>query len=63
MLGDVSGAMSMKLIGDISETIEGKLNILIVEPLEAVEEIAKNIDSWVSLGWDTFINLRELAPD
>jgi hypothetical protein len=49
MLGDVSGAKSMKLIGDISETIEDELNIFILESLEEVEEIAKYIDSGVSL--------------
>jgi hypothetical protein len=49
MLGDVSGTNSMKLIGDISETIEGELDIFILEPFEAIEEIAKNIDSGVPL--------------
>ena len=44
MLGDLSGAESMKLIGDISETIKCELDILIVISLEAVEEIAKNTD-------------------
>ena len=39
----------MKLIGDISETIEGELKIFILESLEAVEEIAKYINSGVSL--------------
>ena len=39
----------MKLIGDISETIKCELNIFIFEPLEAIEEIAKNIDSGVLL--------------
>ena len=44
MLGDFSGAESTKLICDVSEAIEGLLNILIVESFEAVEEIAKNTD-------------------
>jgi hypothetical protein len=37
MPGDVGGAECMKFIGDISKMIEGKLNIVIVEPLEVVE--------------------------
>ena len=44
MLGDLSGAECMKLIGDISEAIKYELDIFIVISLEAVEEIAKNTD-------------------
>ena len=44
MLGDLSGAECMKLIGDISEAIKCELDILIVLSLEVVEEIAKNTD-------------------
>ena len=44
MLGDLSDAECMKLIGDVSEAIKCELDILIVISLEAVEEIAKNTD-------------------
>ena len=44
MLGDLSGAECMKLIGDISEAIKCELDILIIISLEVVEEIAKNTD-------------------
>ena len=50
MLGDLSGAESMKLICDVSEAIKRELNILIVVSLEAVEEVAKDTDSLISLG-------------
>ena len=50
MLGDLSGAKSTKLISDISQAIEHELDILIVIPLEAVEEVAKNTDPLISLG-------------
>ena len=50
MLGDLSGAESLKLICDVSESIKRELNILIVVSLEAVEEVAKNADSLISLG-------------
>ena len=49
MLGDLSGAKSMKLICDISEAIKRELDILIVISLEAVEEVAKDTDSLISL--------------
>ena len=44
MLGDLSGAKCAKLICDISEAIKCELDILIVISLEAVEEVAKNIN-------------------
>ena len=44
MLGDLSGAECMKLIGDVSEAIKCEMDILIVIAPEAVEEIAKNTD-------------------
>ena len=47
MLGDLSGAEGLKLI---CEAIKRKLDILIVVSLEAVEEVAKNTDSLISLG-------------
>ena len=50
MLGDLSRAECMKLIGDISEAIKRELDILIVVSLEAVEEVAKNTDPLISLG-------------
>ena len=50
MLGDFSGTECMKLICDISEAIKCQLNILIVISLEAVEEVAKDTDSLISLG-------------
>ena len=49
MVGDVSGTKCLKLILDVSDAIEGLLNIFIVESFEAVEEIAKNINSRVTL--------------
>ena len=57
MLGDLSGAKSLKLICDVSESIKRELDILIVISLEAVEEIAKNTDSLVSLSRDAFVDL------
>ena len=50
MLGDLSSAESLKLICDVSEAIECELDIFIVVSLEAVEEVAKNTDSLISLG-------------
>ena len=50
MLGDLSGAESMKLICDISEAIKRELDILIVISLEAVEEVEKDTDPSISLG-------------
>ena len=44
MLGDLSGAKSTKLICDVSEAIKCELDILIVVSLEAVEEVANNIN-------------------
>ena len=49
MLGDLSSAESLKLICDVSESIKHELNILIVVSLEAVEEVAKDTDSLISL--------------
>ena len=49
MLGYLSGAECVKLIGDISEAIKCELDILIVVSLEAVEEVTKNTDSLISL--------------
>ena len=49
MLGDLSGAKSLKLICDVSQTIKRELDILIVVSLEAVEEVAKNTDPLISL--------------
>ena len=43
MVGFVSGTKCLNLIWDVSEAIEGLLNIFVVESFEAVEEIAKNI--------------------
>ena len=56
MVGDVSGTKCLKLIWDVSEAIEGLLNIFIVESFEEVEEIAKNINMRVTLSWDSFIH-------
>ena len=50
MLDDLSGAESMKLICDVSESIKCELDILIVISLEAVEEVAKDTDPLISLG-------------
>ena len=50
MFGDLSGAEGLKLICDVSESIKRELDILIVISLEAVEEVAKDTDSLISLG-------------
>ena len=50
MLHDLSGAECLELICDISEAIKCELDILIVISLEAVEEVAKDTDSLISLG-------------
>ena len=57
MLGDLSGAESLKLICDVGEAIKRELDIFIVVSFEAVEEVAKNIDPLVSLCRDTFVDL------
>ena len=44
MLGDLFGPESTKLICDVSEVIKRELDILIVVSLEAVKEVAKNIN-------------------
>ena len=43
--------------------IKCELDILIVISLKAVEEVAKNTDPWVSLGWDAFVDLGEPVLD
>ena len=63
MLGDLSGPKSLKLICDVSQTIKRELDIFIVVPLEAVEEIAKNTDPLVSLCRDAFIDLGQPVLD
>ena len=50
MLGDLSGAESQELICDVGEAIKRELDIFIVVSLEAIEEIAKNINTRVTLG-------------
>ena len=57
MLGDLSGAKSLKLICDVGEAIKRELDIFIVVSLEEVEEIAKNTDPMVSLCRDALIDL------
>ena len=63
MLGNLSGAESTKLICDVGEAIKRELDIFIVVSLEAVEEVPKNIDPLISLGWGAFIDLGEPVPD
>ena len=63
MLGNLSCAKSLKFICYISEAIKRELDIFIVVSLEAIEEIAKNIDALVSLCRDAFIDLGEPVPD
>jgi hypothetical protein len=63
MIGDVSSTKSLKLIGDISEEIEGLLHIFIVEPLESIEEISQNINSGVTLSGYSLIDFGEPVPD
>jgi hypothetical protein len=55
MIGDVSSTKSLKLIGNVSEAVEGLLHIFIVESFEAIEEIAQNINSGVTLSGNTLI--------
>ena len=50
MFGDLSSAEGLKFICDVSESIKRELDILIVISLEAVEEVAKDTDSLISLG-------------
>ena len=50
MLGDLSGAESLKLICDVGEAIKRELDIFIIVCLEAVEEVVKDTDSLISLG-------------
>ena len=50
MLGDLSSAEGLKLICDVSESVKCVMDILIVISLEAVEEVAKDTDSLISLG-------------
>ena len=63
MLGNLSGAKSLKLIYDVGEAIKRELDIFIVVSLEAVEEIVKNTDPLVSLCRDAFIDLGQPVPD
>ena len=50
MLGNLSGAESLKLICDVSEAIERELDIFIIFSFEAVKEVARNTDPLISLG-------------
>ena len=50
MLCDLSSSEGLKLICDVSESVKCVLDILIVISLEAVEDVAKDIDSLISLG-------------
>ena len=50
MFGDLSSVEGLKLICDVSESVKCELDILIVISLEAVEEVAKDTDSLISLG-------------
>jgi hypothetical protein len=50
MFGDLSSTEGLKLICDVSESVKCVLDILIVISLEAVEEVAKDTDSLISLG-------------
>ena len=49
MLGNLSGAESLKIICDVGEAIKREMDIFIVVSLEAVEEVAKNTDPLISL--------------
>ena len=57
MLGNLSGAKSLKLICDVGEAIKREQDIFIVVSLEGVEEIVKNTDPLVSLCRDAFVDL------
>ena len=56
MISDIHSTKSLKLIGYISEAVEGLLNVFIVQPLESVEEASNSIKSRVSLSGDTLID-------
>ena len=49
MLRNVSCTECTELIGDIIEVIKRELDILVVVPFEAVEEVAKSTDSLITL--------------
>ena len=49
MLRNVSCTECTELIGDISEAMKHELDVLVVVPFEAVEEVAKSIDSLITL--------------
>ena len=59
MLGDLSSTEGLKLMCNVSEAVKRELDILIVISLEAVEEVAKDTDSLISLGRDAFVDLGE----
>ena len=61
MVSDVSGTKCLKLIWDVSEAIEGLLNIFIVESFEAIEEIAKNVNTRVTLSETPSFTLDSLS--
>ena len=48
---------NVQLICDVGEAIKSELDIFIVVSLEAVEEVAKNTDTLVSLCRDAFVDL------
>ena len=49
MLGNLSGAESLKIICDVGEAIKREMDILVVVSFEAVEEISKSTDSLITL--------------
>ena len=49
MLSNLSGAKSLKLICDVGEVIKRELDVLVVVPFEAVEEVAKSTYSLIML--------------
>ena len=63
MLGNLSSVEGLKLICDVSESIKRELDILVVKPLEAVEEIVKHINSRVTSSGNSLIDLGEPILD
>src|ERR1041385_4831997 len=62
MICDISGTQCLKFIGYVSESVKGLLHVLIVQPLEPVEETAECINPRVSLSRDSFIDFRKSCP-
>ena len=63
MVSDVSSSKCLQFIWDVSEATKGILAASIVNPLEVIEEIVKNIDTRVTLCWDSLIDFGQPILD